>query len=152
MAGRPTKFTPAVQQRILDAIALGLTYEQAATSAGITRETFRQWRDAKLAFSAELEKAEVAGMAARLSRIQMAAVRDGAWQADAWWLERRFPDQWGRRERVDVNHSGSIDVSVLAELRTVVAQAFPDDPDAPLRIADALANARKEQQGNEQAS
>ncbi len=119
MAGRPTKFTPAVQQRILDAIALGLTYEQAATSAGIRRETLWDWKTTKPAFSNDLEKAEVAGMVARLERIQMAAVRDGNWQADAWWLERRFPDQWGRRERVDVNHAGAVDVRHV--IRQVVA-------------------------------
>src|SRR5260221_12746645 len=114
--GRPTKFNADVQQRICEAIALGLTHEQAAASAGITRETLRQWRNAKLAFSADLEKAEITGMSARLERIQMAA-KDGAWQADAWWLERRFPDQWGRRERVDVNHSGSLDIRHVVRQR-----------------------------------
>jgi hypothetical protein len=23
------------------------------------------------------------------------------WTAAAWWLERKFPDDWGRRERID---------------------------------------------------
>src|SRR5260370_33694242 len=107
--GTNTKFTALVQARILDAVALGLTYEQAATSAGVDPATFRYWRNGsssnrnrKARFGADIEKAVVAGMAARLERIQMAAVRDGNWQADAWWVERRFPTQWGSRERVDV--------------------------------------------------
>ena len=29
------------------------------------------------------------------------AAQDGTWQA-AWWLERRRPDDYGRRDRVDV--------------------------------------------------
>lgn len=135
---RPTKFTPQVQQRILDAIALGLTYEQAATSAGIDRFTFRRWRDSKAPFCAEVEKAEVAGMAARLSRIQMAAI-DGNWQADAWWLERRFPDQWGRRERVDVTHSGQVDVRMaVAQVQAALDAVLPDDPQVRLRLAEKL--------------
>jgi transposase len=126
--GAPTKFTPPVRQRILDAIALGLTHEQAATSAGIDRETLWAWRKAKPAFSDELEKAAIAGMSARLERIQMAA-HEGNWQADAWWLERRFPDQWGKRERVDVNHSGQVDVRVaIRQMQAALDAVLPDDP------------------------
>jgi len=33
------------------------------------------------------------------------ASRD-TWQAAAWWLERTFPDRWGRRDRMAVEHSG----------------------------------------------
>jgi hypothetical protein len=30
------------------------------------------------------------------------AANDGTWQAAAWWLERRRPDDYSRRDRVDV--------------------------------------------------
>ena len=36
-----------------------------------------------------------------LNRIA-AAARAGVWQADAWGLERRFPERWGRRDRPEV--------------------------------------------------
>jgi transposase len=126
---RPTKFTPQVQARILDAIALGLTYEQAATSAGVHEESFRKFRLRNAEFVGALKKAEIDGMTARLERIQMAAVRDGAWQADAWWLERRYPDQWGKRERVDVNHTGSVDVRLaVRQMQAALDEVLPDDP------------------------
>ena len=25
------------------------------------------------------------------------------WQAAAWWLERRFPDRWGRKQRHEIS-------------------------------------------------
>ena len=32
------------------------------------------------------------------------------WQASAWWLERRRPNDWGRKERVE--HSGKVESEV----------------------------------------
>lgn len=32
---------------------------------------------------------------------------DESWQSKAWYLERRFGDRWGRKEKIE--HSGSID-------------------------------------------
>jgi hypothetical protein len=31
------------------------------------------------------------------------AAQDGTWQAAAWWLERRRPNDYGLRDRVDVD-------------------------------------------------
>jgi transposase len=106
---RPTKYTAKTRDAILQAIEQGATYEQAAAVAGITYETLRSWRAGKPVFSVALEKAEASGVVARLERID-AAGRGGAWQADAWWLERRYPEQWGRRDRVQVHHEGEVSV------------------------------------------
>jgi hypothetical protein len=38
------------------------------------------------------------------------------WQAAAWYLERKHPDRWGRRERVDLKHSGSLDQKVKVDI------------------------------------
>ena len=42
------------------------------------------------------------------------------WQAAAWYLERKHPDRWGRRERVDLKHSGQfkqkVEVDIFAEI------------------------------------
>lgn len=54
------------------------------------------------------------------------------------WLERRYPKQWGRRDRMQVEHSGSVDLSVIADLRTVIVEALDGDLPAQIRIADAL--------------
>ncbi len=45
-----------------------------------------------------------------LAKIQKAAA-DGNWQAAAWWLERRYPADWGRRV-VQSNVAGTVKVIV----------------------------------------
>jgi hypothetical protein len=53
-----------------------------------------------VAFLAAVKKAQADAVAANVQLIQIAA-REGTWQAAAWWLERRHPDQYGSdRKRV----------------------------------------------------
>ena len=42
--GRPTKRTPEVVARIAEAVAIGLTDEEAALLAGIDPDTMTEWR------------------------------------------------------------------------------------------------------------
>ena len=57
-----------------------------------------------------------------LEQIQKAAEGDPknqfkpTWQAAAWYLERKHPDRWGRRERVDVNQSTEIKQNVKVDI------------------------------------
>lgn len=136
---RPTKFTQARVDAICESIKLGATYELAARAAGIHPDTLTEWRKNKPDFSESLKEAEAQGVLVSLAHIQAAAAQ-GIWQASAWILERRFPDDYGKRERMDVKHSGSVDMRLLADLRKVIVAALGDsDPLARLRIADALA-------------
>ncbi len=113
-----------------------MTYEQAAEVAGIGDRTLREWRERKSSVSAAIKKAELDGMRRRLQRIERAA-EEGAWQADMTWLERRYPDQWGRRDRTTVEHTGSVDVKIVADMRAVIMSAVDDIP-TRRRIAAAL--------------
>ena len=47
-------------------------------------------------FLEAVKKAEAEAEALRVSRISKAG-KEGNWQADAWYLERRYPDRWGKR-------------------------------------------------------
>jgi hypothetical protein len=108
--GRIPKFhDPTIRKNLLNAIRLGLSYERAASFAGITPLTLRKWiargKEAKNGqyreFYNELEKADVEGEIACLQKIQQAA-NEGTWQAAAWKLERRHPEDWGRKDRNNV--------------------------------------------------
>lgn len=93
--GRPTKYTDELVAKLCQAIELGATYELACNYAGITFETFRQWREKKPEFAARVHEAEGKATVKWLAKIEQAAT-DGAWQAAAWKLERRYPQQYGR--------------------------------------------------------
>ena len=101
---RPTKLTPALQERIVEALALGTTYEHAAAFGGIDYATFRRWTLAGErqpagpygAFQRAVSAAEARAVVSSLALIEKAA-RDGDWRAAAWKLERRHPHDYGRR-------------------------------------------------------
>lgn len=105
---RPTKLTPEVQERICQAIAIGATYDLACKYGGITAETFAQWRKGKSGFSEAVQEAEGRAVVGWLAKIEKAA-SDGTWQAAAWKLERRYPQDYGRTVQDQrVQHSGTI--------------------------------------------
>jgi hypothetical protein len=92
---RKTKYTPEVVKKLTDAIKLGATYQLACGYAGISFETFNEWRKAKPEFSEQVSLAEGSGAVTWLAKIEKAA-SVGTWQAAAWKLERRYPQEYGR--------------------------------------------------------
>lgn len=119
--GRPSKLTPETCKAIVDGITIGMPYHAAAQAAGITYETFNNWmnrgKKAKsgryFQFFQDIKEAESRGIRNNLILITKAA-KEGSWQASAWILERRHPEDFGRREKVNMNadmkHSGGVTV------------------------------------------
>ncbi len=101
---RQSKLTPETQKKIVDSIAEGNYLETAAAIGGVTYTTLNNWMKkgeqassgAYVEFLEAVKKAEAEAEALRVSRINRAG-RAGNWQADAWYLERRYPDRWGKR-------------------------------------------------------
>ena len=110
MAGRRSKYTPETVDKLTQAIRLGATYRLACDYAGITEETFYQWRRSKSEFSDAIKEAEGKGALGWLAKIEQAA-SDGNWQAAAWKLERRYPDQYGRN-RVEITGPEGAPISI----------------------------------------
>ena len=103
-AGRPTKLTPDLQKRICEAIKLGMSRERAGWFCGVTRQTIQNWiakgektdKGEYAEFFDSLKKAEADSIAVNLKNLHTAA-QDGAWQASAWMLERRYPKEYGKQ-------------------------------------------------------
>jgi transposase-like protein len=124
MAGRKPKLNKMVIKRLEEALLAGNYIETACDYAGINRATFYKWM-------AEAEKSGAKPLFRELSdtvtsaraqaemrnvlRIQKAA--DDSWQAAGWWLERSFPQRWGRHQKVELSGSngGAINVSLDAK-------------------------------------
>jgi len=101
VAGRPSKRTPEREQRLLDALRAGNTRKAACLYAGIDQDTLAIWQRRYSDFSDLLTRAEAQSEVALVSIIRQAAHAD--WRAGMALLERRFPDSWGRRERIDLD-------------------------------------------------
>ena len=114
-----TKYTPETVKRITDAIKLGATYKLASAYGGITFQTFNLWREQKPAFAARIAEAEGKAAVKWLAKIEQAA-SDGNWQAAAWKLERRYPQDYGRTVQEHQGKDGgpiahALDLSALSD-------------------------------------
>lgn len=99
--GRPLKFTDARQQVYLKALEDGLTRTAAASRAGVGYSTVSDHRATSRDFSAAEETAE-ATAEARMTEVAYPVGE--LTKADARvWLERRRPDDWGKRESIRVS-------------------------------------------------
>lgn len=109
MAGRPSKLTPEVIEELSTQIGRGLTYALACKRAGITYQTFRRWRAGRFPkttpvelqeqFCLALKRAEAQLIYELLCTIRAHGFADlpGDWRTAAWFLERRYPQHFGRR-------------------------------------------------------
>jgi hypothetical protein len=110
-------------------MAHGNYLETAAAYAGVQKATIYNWmrrgRDelrrvdngpgrkvkkaeelhVDLLYAVEYAQAEAAQR--DLQNVSFAADYLGDWRASAWRMERRYPEQWGRREHQTVQHEGS---------------------------------------------
>jgi hypothetical protein len=108
---RPTKLTPETSQAILDALAIGATYKDAAEAAGVAYDTFNNWmqmgESAKsgqfFEFFQSVRQAQADARLKYLSTIAKAA-KDGDWRAALEYLKRRDRANWG--DNLDLTSKG----------------------------------------------
>ena len=110
MMPRRTKLTERTKDDIVKALKAGNSRRDSALYAGIAEATFYSWmargREGEpiyAEFLEAVEKAEAQSVVRNVAIIQRAA--EETWQAAAWWLERKRPDDWGRRQRMDIARS-----------------------------------------------
>ena len=105
--GRPTKRTLEVVAKIAEAVAIGLTDEEASLLAGIDPDTMTEWRKDP-EFSGAIKKATAQRLLLRLERIEAG---EQGWQGTAWALERLYPHRFARPEvmnQIAVNQGGNV--------------------------------------------
>lgn len=75
-----------------------------------------------LRFSQGLQKGFSAGVKAALGRIRSAGKRQ--WQAEAWYLERRWPHLFGRHERRQVDLDANVKSRSSVDVRTLSTETL----------------------------
>lgn len=97
MAGRPSVRTEENSALIVGAVKDGLPYRLACQVAGISEDTFKRWRDDDADFAEAIKKAETKAAREACAHI----TKNEAWQARAWYLERRFPEEFGLPQAIE---------------------------------------------------
>jgi DNA-binding XRE family transcriptional regulator len=128
--------SPELEAAVLAGIEAGLTQTDAAQAAGIHRITLYRWKTEDEDFADRLAMAESTAKQTLTAVIVAAAQArlPQSWNAAAWLLERRWPDQYGPKARMEISvdvrqeaerlaaeHGLSVD-DVLAEADTIVRE------------------------------
>ena len=116
---RPVKLTSRTIVNICQNILTGATYNACAIAAGISYETFNEWRKGgreaaakdpskrtepqklMLEFSEAVDRANAELEISLMKSIKTKGKRD--WKATAWILQNRFPHSYSERKEVNVN-------------------------------------------------
>lgn len=153
--GRRLKLTPELIEQAAKLIAGGNYASTVFQMLGVGESTWYRWlekgRDSKgrsiyREFWESIQKAEAAAEARAVSGVMAAGRRN--WTAYAWYLERKFPDRWGRKDKVqqeisgpgggavraEVEHSGAVDlfasIREYAKMYEQIAEEAAADGDA----------------------
>ena len=117
------KLTNRLCDEICNDIKAGVPIKHAAISHGITEVTFYNWynkgKKAKKGkfrdFYDDVEEAKSIAITLRARRIYKAG--ESNWQADAWWLERVDPENFGRKDRHTVQ-SENINTNINFKMKS----------------------------------
>ena len=78
-------------------LSIGCDRETAANYTNCSLSDIRREMLRDVAFAAEVLQAEAASELAHMRNVQNAAGENKNWRASVWWLERRSPERFGRR-------------------------------------------------------
>lgn len=135
----------------LDALTSGLYMREACALVGVSTQTvYSTLRTGKIDLKAHREDTPEAQFAINVQQAMATAERDSLtrirtasainpafWAADAWFLERRYPEKYGRKDRVAMEHSGDVGFSVTAKID--LREVSGDVADAILSHASTVA-------------
>jgi hypothetical protein len=110
--GPKSKLTPQLQKQICESLEKCNTIKTAMQSAGVSERVFYDWMKNNPSFAAAVYRAR-AGAKMKLVRVIIdQAPKD--WRAAAFLLERSWPDEYARAERVEqVDEKKDVGLTIL---------------------------------------
>lgn len=133
-AGNRSKLTTQFIHNVEKLAAQGLNQRQIATILNVGACTISIWKAGKgrleEKFQKALAKGEAEGVRRRLARIEKAGIK-GSWQADAWMLERRQPEQFGRNDRMKLSNPDGTPISNTTVIAPTVVFVQPQKEELP---------------------
>ena len=99
------KFTEEVCKLILEEIRNGVSMSDSASIHRVSKLTLDNWCKRNKDFARDLKKAESEYKREHLLNLRKASGK--SWQASSWLLERKYPEEYGRRDRMDLTSKGN---------------------------------------------
>lgn len=126
-----------LKMKIAYYLNLGLDLNEAGKLADISTGTMNLLR-CDFEFEEFVQKCLAENKSIHLENIQKAG-KDGYWQASAWYLERKFPNEFGKRDLV--RNEYIIKVQTLqSTLIKILNDELKDYPQLKYRIVNAIRN------------
>ena len=94
------KYSADLVLEICKALEKGLSIGDAMNFCGVSRDTYYDWIK-KPEFAQQVKKAELSCKYRNIQLIQKAAI--DTWQAAAWWLERKYFDEFGLKTKQEIS-------------------------------------------------
>ncbi len=133
IVGRKTKLTLKLIGEMIKYISNGNTIKDTCLLCDITEVSFYRWvektkrvmnkinnniklNDNEKIFSylsKSIKKAQIQFKDCHLKNINTRS--KDHWQASAWLLERKFPEEWGRKDRMDLNLNVEFDITKVSQ-------------------------------------
>lgn len=119
-AGRPSKYSEAYCDEVIDTMATGLSLTAFAGEIGVARSTINEWINEHPEFSEAVRIAKAKRTLA-LERDMLSAQSGPAVSARMFALKNADPEEW--REKQHIEHSGNVDIaSTIAARRQRVSE------------------------------
>lgn len=144
--GRKTKLTPQIIEDFARILPTVMYLETVGDYLGVERTTWRKWlkrgatevarlrkpgevpnkrEELFVQFFNTVKKGKAEGEFCHLTTIRKAS--EVYWQAASWILERRYPDRWGKKERLDATISGKKDAPPITIVEVVVPKGVESE-------------------------
>lgn len=140
-----TKYNDEIHEKIVDSIRQGRSIRDSGLLAGLGIDTLETWlyngrhtpdkypHFKKLSDDIEVAKAERRAQAVDNIVTVGNSGQPGTWQANAWYLERTDPENWGRKDKVE--HSGEAPRQQINQVILIDAGAREASRDLLRRVA-----------------
>lgn len=143
--GRPTKCTPEVIALIADKLESGIYADSAAILAGISEKTYYNWlergENGVEPYATFLQATKDATAKAEQGALTTVRAAGPGWQANAWFLERRFPAKYSKRDPDHALKTKTLELQVReleAKIKLLEAGKDPDARQVTVVIPDAV--------------
>lgn len=120
--GRKSLYKPSIVNKILEALKKGYNQQDSAIIGGINPDTYYSWIKLYPEFSDAIKKAMVFNKATRIDRISKHGITN--WQADAWYLERMFPQEFALKTVTE--HTSKVDNEITIRIVPDIPQGISD--------------------------